>query len=161
MIPPKNEFDDLERLLKTGWQWSEHPPDAPEQDLAAWAEQPTDDPAVEAMLASDPALREAVIDLRRSRSVEGDAPSPALHRRIVNLVPARPSVAGRIGLWAAAAAAGVLLALGGWQLGLATESTRSLDQDSLAVATFGLSSGESAEDASFLTYAHAGEEAQR
>jgi len=58
----------------------------------------------------------------------------------------------------AAAAAAVLLAIGGWRLGATGGTERSLDRDTLAVATFGIGGSASDEDVSFLTLAHATKE---
>ncbi|MBT5381549.1 MAG: hypothetical protein HOL13_01765, partial [Phycisphaerae bacterium] len=44
----------------------------------------------------------------------------------------------------------VLLAFGGWQLGSASGTDRSLDTDTLAFATFGLSTAGVDENGSFL-----------
>ncbi len=163
MTSPHHEFEDLERRLRAGWQWSEHAPNVSEQDVAAWAESQcsSEHEPVEALLASDPQLRRAVIDLRLSGPPQADAASLELRRQIGHLMPTQPAIIGRIGMWAAAAAAAVLLAFGGWQLGAASESERSLQQDTLAYATFGLSDTGSEDNASFLTYAGSGKEAQQ
>lgn len=161
MTSPNHEFEDLERRLHAGWRWSEHAPNVSEQDLAEWAERPSDHDAIEALLASDADLRAAVISLRLTGPPVADDASPQLRDRIAHLMPTRPAVIGRIGMWAAAAAAAVLLALGGWQLGSASGGERSLQQGTLAFATFGLSQGGDQDEASFLIYANSGVEAQQ
>ena len=150
MTSSPNQFDDLERRLKAGWQWSDTAPPVSAEDLAAWVDQPVEHEAIEAALAHDANLRAAVVELRRGAHQASESPSPALLRRVQALVPDRPAIAGRIGLWAAAAAAAVLLAFGGWQLGSASGTDRSLDTDTLAFATFGLSTAGVDENGSFL-----------
>jgi hypothetical protein len=161
MTSPRHEFEGIQRRLQEGWRWSEHAPSVSEQDLAAWAESPSEDEAVEALLASDADLRAALIAMRLTGTTEADEASPHLRNRIARLMPAQRSVIGRIGMWAAAAAAAVLLALGGWQLGSESSPERSLQQDTLAFATFGLNDSGSQDDASFLTYASSTEEARQ
>jgi TRAP-type C4-dicarboxylate transport system permease small subunit len=73
---------------------------------------------------------------------------PDLMVRLTGLMPDPPTVLARIGGWALAAAACILLAIAGWQLGSETASERSMEQ-ALAIATFGLSEDESG-DGSFL-----------
>ncbi len=145
-----HEFDDLERRLKAGWQWSDRAPSVSEQDLAQWVNQPTEHEGVEAVLAQDSQLRRAVLDLRQATPDVGELPSLELVRRVHSLVPDRPIHAGRIGLWAAAAAAAVMLAFGGWQLGSTNGTDGSLDAETLAFATFGLSDDDMSNNGSFL-----------
>jgi hypothetical protein len=158
MTRQHHEFEDLECLLAAGWRWSEHASSVSEQELAAWAERPDESGGVDAMLASDAELRRAVIDLRLHGLPQANEPSPELRRRVGLLMPFRPAVIGRIGGWAAAAAAAVLLAIGGWRLGSTGGTERSLDRDTLAVATFGIGGSASDEEVSFLTLAHATKE---
>jgi hypothetical protein len=61
-------------------------------------------------------------------------------------MPASPPVLAQIGGWAAAAAAAVLIAMGGWQLGVASSESSSLEPDTLAIATFGLNSNSVEQD---------------
>ncbi|MDP7070107.1 MAG: hypothetical protein QF561_02025 [Phycisphaerales bacterium] len=140
---------DLEQTLRSGgWQWSD-PPETPSRaDLAAWVESPTEHEEVESLLAADPAWRHAVVDMRVG-GLELDADlDPDLMVRLTGLMPDPPTVLARIGGWALAAAACILLAIAGWQLGSETASERSMEQ-ALAIATFGLSEDESG-DGSFL-----------
>jgi hypothetical protein len=140
-------IDPLEQDLRAGLRWPAPDCDASVEDLAAWAEAPSEDAeSVEAALVADPSLRRAVMTIRLHGPDESNDVDPALLRQLGDLMPAGPPVLARIGGWLTAAAAAVLLALGGWQLGMASSDTRSVDADTLAIATFGLDSNSSEQD---------------
>ena len=130
---------DLKRQLREeGWRWSDDPPVPSEADLAAWIAQPSESDAVESLLAADAAWRHTVLDMRLNEPAPEADVSAELLERVAELMPEPPSVLAQIGGWALAAAACILLAIAGWQLGTESASERSMD-DSIAIATFGLS----------------------
>ncbi|MCP4759242.1 MAG: hypothetical protein GY894_10635 [Planctomycetes bacterium] len=130
---------DLERQLREeGWRWSDSPQMPSEADLAAWVSQPSESDAVESLLAADATWRRALVDMRLNElASETNVPADLLEQ-ITLLMPEPPAVLARIGGWALAAAACILLAIAGWQLGTDIASERSMDNP-LAIATFGLS----------------------
>ncbi len=143
MTTPTPQFDDLEARLPG--LLAERPNAGAHEELlgdaAQWTDDPCENEALEALLAGDTDLRNAVVDLRLGRVVADQAPSDALRQRLHALMPARPSSAGHIGGWSIAAAAAILLAFGGYWLGTQSTQTRSLDQDTLLASTFGFDDG--------------------
>ena len=139
--------DRLEQDLRAGLQWPTPDREVSAMDLAAWVESPTEEAdLVEAALVADPDLRRAMATIRLSGLPAADGIEQDLSFRLGKLMPASPPVLAQIGGWAAAAAAAVLIAMGGWQLGVASSESSSLEPDTLAIATFGLNSNSVEQD---------------
>jgi hypothetical protein len=142
MNPKDQKSDRLEQDLHAGLRWPTPDREVSAMDLAAWVESPTEEAdLVEAALVADPDLRRAMATIRLS-----GLPAADLSFRLGKLMPASPPVLAQIGGWAAAAAAAVLIAMGGWQLGVASSESSSLEPDTLAIATFGLNSNSVEQD---------------
>ena len=147
MNPKDQKPDPLEQDLRAGLRWPTPNRDVSEMELAAWAESPTEEAdVVEATLVADPDLRRTMVAIRLGELPATDDIEQNLSIRLGELMPARPPVLARIGGWVAAAAATILLAMGGWQLGVASGESSSLEPDTLAIATFGLNSNSVEQD---------------
>ncbi len=111
------------------------PPSQPDlMDMAAWIDTPSADDRVDRLLASDAAWRRTVVDLRLRGPEEAPAEA-VLPSRLAALIQDQPSVLARISGWSLAAAAAILLAIGGWHLGSQTLSGS--DGETLSPALFG------------------------
>lgn len=147
MNPKDQKPDQLEQGLRAGLRWPTPDRKVSAMELAAWAESPTEEAdVVEASLVADPELRRAMVMIRLGELPASDDIDPSLPLRLGELMPARPPILARIGGWVAAAAAAILLATGGWQLGVASSEPSSLQPDTLAIATFGLNSNSVEQD---------------
>ncbi len=147
MNPKDQKPDRLEQGLRAGLRWPTPNRDVSEMELAAWAESPTEEAdVVEATLVANPDLRRTMVAIRLGELPASDDIDPSLPFRLGELMPARPPILARIGGWVAAAAAAILLATGGWQLGMASSESSSLEPDTLAIATFGLNSNSVEQD---------------
>jgi hypothetical protein len=147
MNPKDQKSDRLEQDLHAGLRWPTPDREVSAMDLAAWVESPTEEAdVVEAALVADPDLRRAMVMIRLGELPASDDIDPSLPFRLGELMPARPPVLARMGGWAAAAAAAILLAMGGWQLGVTSSESSSLEPDTLAIATFGLNSNSVEQD---------------
>ncbi len=139
MTHEAHQFDPIEDALRAGRLLAPPSAEPSLMDLAAWIEAPDESAErVEAALAADPDLRAAAMAMRLHGVTDASDVDAALQQHIHSLMPAGPHVLARIGGWVTAAAAAVLLAIGGWQLGSGTADTRSFDMDTVAAATFGL-----------------------
>jgi hypothetical protein len=147
MNPKDQKSDRLEQDLHAGLRWPTPDREVSAMDLAAWVESPTEEAdVVEAALVADPDLRRAMVMIRLGELPASDDIDPSLPFRLGELMPVRPPVLARMGGWAAAAAAAILLAMGGWQLGVTSSESSSLEPDTLAIATFGLNSNSVEQD---------------
>lgn len=147
MNPKDQKSDRLEQDLHAGLRWPTPDREVSAMDLAAWVESPTEEAdVVEAALVADPDLRRAMVMIRLGELPATDDIEQGLSSRLGKLMPASPPVLAQIGGWAAAAAAAILLAMGGWQLGVTSSESSSLEPDTLAIATFGLNSNSVEQD---------------
>ncbi len=138
MTDQRQQFDPVEHALRAGILRAPIASDPSCMDMAAWMEAPdASADQIEAALASDPDLRSLAVAIRCGGLAVEHEVSPALHRRVHRLMPTRAPVLARIGGWAAAAAAAVLLALGGWHLGHDPGNSRALGTDTVAMAALG------------------------
>ena len=136
MNPKDQKPDRLEQGLRSGLRWPTPDRKVSAMELAAWAESPTEESdVVEATLVADPDLRRTMVAIRLGELPATDDIEQNLSIQLSELMPTRPPVLARIGGWVAAAAAAILLAMGGWQLGLASGESSSLQPDTLAIAT--------------------------
>ncbi|MDP7029491.1 MAG: hypothetical protein QF733_04640 [Phycisphaerales bacterium] len=143
MTQERHKHDPIEAALRAGHYSEASPAETPTTgDLAAWIEAPDESAThVEALLARDADLRSVAVDLRLHGFTDGPTVGPDLRGRVHALMPAPPPVLARIGAWAAAAAAAILLAIGGWHLGSGDADVRSLGTDTVAAAAFGVQDG--------------------